>query len=553
MSPVSALKSFFSPGYPRNIWHLLLLITAFFAAVFAMVDLEHTTLPLVYHSTINELLLMLGLVGFALLAIFCLWKAAGRVRYWALFLWLGLFLLFATTASFLFSSSVRISPGVRGVMSYQLLYFLASILLFVFFWNLGRFDRRIGVPLLLFCGIFSGAVFYLTVDSFDVSLLIVPVCFTVFLILYCLSVFLALSARELPGFCWLFAGFLLFSLGLLGWAVDSYLDLGLFPLMVILILISPIPMIVGASLFTLKMNPAQLEKRLRKASTAKEEKEWINGFDLTLMSALESYFPTGSPRNFWYLLLLISALFVTAFTIVDLMLIFRRNFPIVLFLFFTLGFVVLALLPLFCIRKVSGIVGRWALFLWLGFFSLFAGLFIAPSSDSITYQLFYLLGNVLLLVFFWNLGNFNWRILALLFLIFTPLSVILFISEPGRNWGIAEVGFMVVFTVGFTIYSVFYSLFVIMAVNSNKLLRLPGFRWLFAGFSLFLVGCVVSALSDSYFENDEKLSSLMVILILISPILLTVGASLFTLKMDPLELEKRLRKAAPPKEVDSGV
>ncbi|HQC43423.1 MAG TPA: hypothetical protein PLV91_08130, partial [Verrucomicrobiota bacterium] len=110
-------------------------------------------------------------------------------------------------------------------------------------------------------------------------------------------------------------------------------------------------------------------------------------------------------------------------------------------------------------------MGRWALFLWLGFFSLFAGLFIAPSSDSITYQLFYLLGNVLLLVFFWNLGNFNWRILALLFLLFTPLCGILFISEPGRNWGIAEVGFMVVFTVGFTIYSVFYSLFVIMAVN----------------------------------------------------------------------------------------
>ncbi len=541
--PMSALKSYFPPGLFRKIWHSLLLISAFFATVFAIVDLEHM-FPVAYFP-ITALLLMLGLVGFALLAIFCHWKAAGSVRYWALFLWLGLFLLFATTAPFL------LSPRVSSLMNHRLFYFLASILLFVFFWNLGRFDRRIGVPLLLFCGTFSGVVFYLTVDSFDVSLLIVPVCFTVFLTLYCLSVFLALSARELPGFRWLFAGFSLFSLGLLGWAVDSYLDLGLFlPFLFILILSSLVLMIIGASLFTLKMDPAQLEKRLWKASTAKEEKEWINGFDLTLMSALESYFPTGYPRNFWHLLLLISAFFATAFTIVDLMLIFRRDIPIVLF--FTLGFVVLALLPLFCLRKAAGCVRYWASFLWLGVFLPFAGLCIAPSSDSITYPLFNLLGNVLLLVFFWNLGNFNWRILASLFLLFTPLSVIVFFSEPPRD--ITEARLELSFTIGFIIYFVFYSLFVIMTVNSTKLLKLPGFRWLFAGFSLFLLGYVAMALTDSYFENYEELfSPLMPILVLISPVLLIIGASLFTLKMAPAQLEERVRKAAPAKEVDSGV
>jgi len=163
--------------------------------------------------------------------------------------------------------------------------------------------------------------------------------------------------------------------------------------------------------------------------------------------------------------------------------------------------------------------------------------------------LFYLLGNVLLLVFFWNLGNLDRRILAPLFLIFTLLFGTLFFLDPG--WNTADVGLKFGCTVGFIIYSVFYSLFAIMAVNSNKLLKLPGFRWLFAGFSFFLFGWVVATLIDFYFENDEKLSSLMVILILISPVLLIVGASLFTLKMDPLELEKRLRRASPAKEVES--
>ena len=75
--------------------------------------------------------------------------------------------------------------------------------------------------------------------------------------------------------------------------------------------------------------------------------------------------------------------------------------------------------------------------------------------------------------------------------------MILFISEPGRNWGVLSWIYGCVLR--FTIYSVF--VFVIMAVNSNGS-QAAGFRWLFAGFSLFLVGCVVSALSDFYFEND---------------------------------------------------
>ena len=223
-----------------------------------------------------------------------------------------------------------------------------------------------------------------------------------------------------------------------------------------------------------------------------------------------------------------------------------------------LGLFVVALLAFFCLLKTSGIVRYWASFLWLGFFLLSTGFTILPATYvpagysslySITFQLFYLLGNVLLLVFFWNLGNLDRRILAPLFLIFTLLFGTLFFLDPG--WNTADVGLKFGCTVGFIIYSVFYSLFAIMAVNSNKLLKLPGFRWLFAGFSFFLFGWVVATLIDFYFENDEKLSSLMVILILISPILLIVGASLFTLKMDPLELEKRLRRASPAKEVES--
>jgi len=110
-----------------------------------------------------------------------------------------------------------------------------------------------------------------------VSDLIFPVCVTVFLALNCLSLILALSAKELPGFGWLVAGF---SLPLFTFLLGAVLDLfyksdeaagfALLPFILIFILTFPILMIIGASLFTLKMDPAQLEERLRKASPAKE-------------------------------------------------------------------------------------------------------------------------------------------------------------------------------------------------------------------------------------------------------------------------------------------
>jgi hypothetical protein len=270
---MNALKSYFPPGSPRNIWHLLLLISALFATLFTIVDLVHMMFS-AGQFPITVLLLMLGLVGFSLLAIFCIWKAAGCVRYWALFLWLGLFLLFATTASFLPSSDAS------SFMNYQLFHFLASILLFVFFWNLGRFNWRIGVPLLLLCLAFFGVVLYSEVSSHhlvhtDVIERIVFVCFPVFMTIYYLSVFLALSAKDLPGFGWLIVGF---SLPLLAVSVlilfigESSGDSGLafVPIILILILTYPVLLTVGASLFTLKMDPLELEKRLRKATPAKE-------------------------------------------------------------------------------------------------------------------------------------------------------------------------------------------------------------------------------------------------------------------------------------------
>jgi len=282
------------------------------------------------------------------------------------------------------------------------------------------------------------------------------------------------------------------------------------------------------------------------------------------VSALKSFFSPGYPRNIWHLLLLITALFATLFTIADMVVLaFFIKIDLTDLLSFpglvVLGLFVVALLAFFCLLKTSGIVRYWASFLWLGFFLLSTGFTILPatyvpagysSSYSITFQLFYLLGNVLLLVFFWNLGNLDRRILAPLFLIFTLLFGTLFFLDPG--WNTADVGLKFGCTVGFIIYSVFYSLFAIMAVNSNKLLKLPGFRWLFAGFSFFLFSWVVTALIDFYFENYvDMFAPLMFFLILISPVLLTVGASLFTLKMDPLELEKRLRRASPAKEVES--
>ncbi len=299
MNPMNILKSYFPPGYPRNIWHLLLLITALLATLFIVVDLVFSLigsimgLVFTYRAaTLPTLLLMLG---FVVLAIFCFRKAAGCVRYWALFLWFGLFLMFAAT----FCSS-----GFSNGIDYKLFHLLASILLFVFFRNLGHFNRRIGVRLLLLCVVFSGAWLYSSVwlphsslrswyfsggmsppysmSFFEVFRLIVgdfivPVSFAVFITLYCFSAFLALKAKELPGFGWLAAGVLLPLFGVL-----AFLVFGLFlgggeaagfaalPYFIISLLTYPILLTVGASLFTLTMDPLELEKRLRKAAPPKE-------------------------------------------------------------------------------------------------------------------------------------------------------------------------------------------------------------------------------------------------------------------------------------------
>ena len=296
---MSALKSFFATDFPKKVWHRLLLITALLATLFIIVDLVFTLLGsimgLVFTYRAANLPTLLLMLGFVVFAIFCFRKAAGCVRYWASFLWLGLFLLFAAT----FCSS-----GFSKDIDYKLFHLLASILLFVFFRNLGHFNRRIGVCLLLLCVVFSGAWLYSSVwlphssvwswyfsegmsppysmSFFEVfrsivGYFIVPVSFAVFITLYCFSAFLALKAKELPGLGWLGAGVLLPLFGVL-----VFLVFGLFlgggeeagfaalPYLIIPLLTYPVLLTVGASLFTLRMDPLELEERLRKASPAKE-------------------------------------------------------------------------------------------------------------------------------------------------------------------------------------------------------------------------------------------------------------------------------------------
>ncbi|NCB20152.1 MAG: hypothetical protein EOM61_11100 [Bacteroidia bacterium] len=192
------------------------------------------------------------------------------------------------------------------------------------------------------------------------------------------------------------------------------------------------------------------------------------------MNFLKSYFPPGYPKNVWHLLLLISAHLITLLIIAGIVVmmgtfVFLEGDPTVLFSLpglAMLGLVGFALFVLSCLRKAAGCVRYWALFLWLGLFLLSMGFTILPatyapagysSSYSITFQLFYLLGNVLLLVFFWNLGNLDRRILAPLFLIFTLLLGTLFFLDPG--WNAADVGLKFGYTVGFIIYFVFLQSF----------------------------------------------------------------------------------------------
>ena len=282
----------------------------------------------------------------------------------------------------------------------------------------------------------------------------------------------------------------------------------------------------------------------------------IKKFSLNPMNILKSFFPPGCPRNIWHLLLLISAFLTTAFIVVGILVMvgtavyLEGGLAILFCLPILLPIAGLVVLAIFCLRKAAGIVRYWALFLWLGFFLLSTGFTILSTTClhcagyPVYYPLLCLLGSILLLVFFCNLGNLDRRILAPLFLLFTPFCGILFL--PNSECSTAEVVFMFGFTIFFIIYFVFYSLFAIMAVNSTKLLNLPGFRWLFAGFSFFPLGLLLRVLVISYFENYEDLfTPLMLILLLSSPVLVIIGASIFTVKTDPAQLEERLQKAPP--------
>ncbi|NCC57710.1 MAG: hypothetical protein EOM17_08785 [Synergistales bacterium] len=254
---------YFAPGLFRNFWHSLLLVPALFFAAYVMVGLVFS--PVTY---LPISLLMLGIVVLALL---CIRNASGPVRYWSLFLWLGLFLMAAAT--FCLGSASK----------HQLFSLLASALLFVFLWHLGRINRRMIIPLLLFSGVISGVVLYLTLDSlglsllmaFKLPLLIAFVCLAGSLAFYCLCVVLALDAKELPGFRWLVAGFSLIVLqitmsNLFLAHFVKYLDVWTLVYVGCIHLLSLLCIAVGAALFTLKMDPEQLEERLRKATPAKE-------------------------------------------------------------------------------------------------------------------------------------------------------------------------------------------------------------------------------------------------------------------------------------------
>ena len=257
---MSVLRLYFAPGLFRNFWHSLLLVPALFLVGYVMVGLVFS--PVTY---LPISLLMLGIVVLALL---CIRNASGPVRYWSLFLWLGLFLMAAAT--FCLGSASK----------HQLFNVLAFILLLVFFWSLGRFDWRVIVPLLLFCGAFTGVVFYPAVDSFNVPLVKAFVCLAGFLVLFCLNLILAFSAKELPGFRWLASGLSLavlivvtmpvFLIYFAEYVIDGFIDGWFLAFVGCTQMLSLLCIAVGTSIFTLKMDPAQLEERLRKATPAKE-------------------------------------------------------------------------------------------------------------------------------------------------------------------------------------------------------------------------------------------------------------------------------------------
>jgi len=114
-------------------------------------------------------------------------------------------------------------------------------------------------------------------DLFNVPLVKAFVCLASFLALYCLNLILAFSAKELPGFRWLVSGlsldvliFVTMPVFLIYFAEYVHSDGWFLAFIVYTKLLSLLCIAVGASIFTLKMDPAQLEERLRKATPAKE-------------------------------------------------------------------------------------------------------------------------------------------------------------------------------------------------------------------------------------------------------------------------------------------
>ncbi|MCK9314694.1 MAG: hypothetical protein EOM17_17070 [Synergistales bacterium] len=234
--------------FPK-VWFLLLLIPA------------GALLGLIFQGSNFFLpLFTLGLVAFGVV---CLRQVSGRVKRWALFLWLGLALTLVGDFFLVFQdapiASLHFLLGVGG-------FSLAQICWLVFFLRLGRFSRRVGIPLFLFYGAFYGFALYSAFPASHENPLRVMI--ALYMVLFCTNVSLAAGARDLPGSRWLLMGLsiLLFS--------DTMIALGRFIYVgQVLFLVGPTYLAsltliaVGASRFTLKMDFSKTEDPLPQKET----------------------------------------------------------------------------------------------------------------------------------------------------------------------------------------------------------------------------------------------------------------------------------------------
>ncbi|HQC43504.1 MAG TPA: lysoplasmalogenase family protein [Verrucomicrobiota bacterium] len=208
-------------------------------------------------------LFTLGLLAFGFV---CLLQTSGRVRRWASFLWLGLALTLAGDFFLVFQSSPTASLNfLLGVGGFS----LAQFCWLIFFLRLGRFSRWVGIPLFLFYGAFYIFALY---SAFPVSHENpLRVMIALYMVLSCTNVSLAAGSRGLPGSRWLLAGLsvLLFS--------DTMIALGRFIYVGdVLFLVGPTYLAsltliaVGASLFTLKMDPSRTGEKISEYFPPKE-------------------------------------------------------------------------------------------------------------------------------------------------------------------------------------------------------------------------------------------------------------------------------------------